>query len=571
MLTRLIRWQLTIFVVVSIFAVGAVAIFYLRVPEALGIGHYDVTADFAASGGLYPNANVTYRGTTVGRVTSVDLTDKLSVDVHMRLNSGIAIPANVTASAKSVSAIGEQYVDLMPASGGPLGSVLHDGSIIDRSHTTLSGDIAGLLRQAEGLVDSLDQSKLKDLLRETAAAFNGAGPDLARLVNTASTLLDQLSAHGEDTTVLIDRMGPFLDAQIRSGANITALADRLARFTTNVRTADPQLRSLLDIAPAAATAATSTFDGIRPSFPMLAANLANFGRIGVIYHKSIEQTLVVLPAVTAVLISAAEQLPADEGVKVDFKLGLGDPPPCNVGFIPPTLIRSPGDQTLRDLPKDLYCKVPQSSSVVVRGARNYPCQEFPGKRAPTIALCRDPQGYVPIGNQAWRGPAVPEDTPITDPRNILPPNKYPNIPPGADYDPGPPVTQLPPGVAPGPGPAEYAPYPLPVPPATPGPPPVPLPYDPPADQHVPPYGQQPPQPQQEPNANAPTGWRPAGVPNSGEGRSPDPIRPQLATYDSANGLFQDHTGGIGVFVVDDSKRLPTESWIDLMRAPRQQT
>lgn len=224
MLTRLIRWQLTIFVVVSIFAVGAVAIFYLRVPEALGIGRYDVTADFAASGGLYPNANVTYRGTTVGRVTSVDLTDKLSIDVHMRLNSGIAIPANVTASAKSVSAIGEQYVDLMPASGGPLGSVLHDGSIIDRSHTTLSGDIAGLLRQAEGLVDSLDQSKLKDLLHETAAAFNGAGPDLARLVNTASTLLDQLSAHGEDTTVLIDRIGPFLDSQIRSGANITALA-----------------------------------------------------------------------------------------------------------------------------------------------------------------------------------------------------------------------------------------------------------------------------------------------------------------------------------------------------------
>ncbi len=125
---------------------------------------------------------------------------------------------------------------------------------------------------------------------------------------------------------------------------------------------------------------------------MLDANLAKFGRIRVIYHKSIEQTLVVLPAVTAVLISAAEQLPADEGVKVDFKLGLGDPPPCNVGFIPPTLIRSPGDQTLRDLPKDLYCKVPQSSSVVVRGARNYTCQEFPGKRAPTIDLCRDKQG-----------------------------------------------------------------------------------------------------------------------------------------------------------------------------------
>ena len=567
MLTRTVRWQLSIFAVVTVIAMGLVATFYLRVPETLGVGRYDVTADFAASGGLYPNANVTYRGTTVGRVTAVTLTDDLSVDVHMRLDSDFAIPADVTAAAKSVSAIGEQYVDLIPASNGDDEPALHDGSLIERSHTALSGDIAGLLREAQGLVNSLDQSKLKDVLGETAVAFDGGGPEVARLITSATALLEELDTSSGDITALIDHLGPFLDSQIRSGRNITTLADGLARFTTEVRTADPQLRTLLQTAAPAADSATQLFSGIRPSFPMLAANLANFGRIGVIYHKSIEHTLVVLPAVTAVLISAAEQLPADEGAKVDFKLGLGDPPPCNVGFVPPTQIRSPGDQTLRELPPDMYCKVPHNSSSVVRGARNYPCQEFPGKRAPTVALCRDPAGYVPIGNQAWRGPAVPESTPVTDPRNILPYNKYPYIPPGADYDPGPPVTQLPPGVPSGPGPAEYAPYPLPVPPVIPGPQPPPLPYNPPPDQRVPPYGQTPPQPANSSPAT-PTGPLPAEA--SAAGYAADTAaRPQIATYDSANGLFQAPDGDIGVFAAAATVERPAENWVELMLDPRQ--
>jgi phospholipid/cholesterol/gamma-HCH transport system substrate-binding protein len=542
MLTSLVRRQLAIFAVVTVVTVGVTAVFYLRLPAALGIGTYTVTANFAASGGLYKNANVTYRGTTIGRVTDVSLAMRNGVDATLRLNSDTPVPADVTAAVKSVSAIGEQYVDLIPPPA-PSSATLRRGSRITRDHTKLNQDVAGLLHQAEVLVDSIDQSRLRDLLRETFAAFDGSGPELARLIESAHLLVEEADTHAEDITGLIDKSGPFLDAQIRSGDAIRSLADGLARFTGDVRRADGQVRTLLQNTPDTAEQATATLRGIRPTFPMLAANLANFGRIGVIYHKSLEQVLVIFPAMTAALLTIAQQVPPDEGARADFKVSLNDPPPCNVGFIPPAQIRSPADETLRDLPP-MYCMVPQNDPTVVRGARNYPCQEFPGRRAPTVQLCRDPVGYVPLGRNAWRGPPVPVDTPVTDPRNILPPNKYPLLPPDADYDPGPPVVQLPPGVAPGPGPALTPPYPLPVPPPD-GPPPPPFPYHAPPGQIAPPYGQSPP-PAEQPQA---------------QGQA-------MTTYDPTSGAFVDQNGHIATFAAGAGQFRPAENWVDLMTYPK---
>ncbi|MUL74544.1 MCE family protein [Mycolicibacterium sp. CBMA 226] len=571
MLTRLIRVQLAIFSVVAVIVIVAVALFYLHVPAALGFGVYNVTANFTSSGGLYRNANVTYRGTTIGHVTAVSLTHGHGVDAAMQLDSDTAIPADVTASVKSMSAIGELYIDLVPPPNASAES-LRNGSRIDRAHTQIPGDIAGLLHEAQALIDSLDNSRLHDLLHETFKAFDGTGPELARLIESARLLVDEADRYTGDTTALIDQAGPFLDAQIQSGDSIKSIADGLARLSTEARRADPEIRAVLQAAPGAAAAATETFEGIRPSFPVLAANLANFGRIGVIYHKSIEQTLVVFPALTAVLLTVAQQLPGDEGAKADFKFNLGDPPPCLTGFIPPPDQRTPADQTLRDIPPDLYCKVAQNDPTAVRGARNYPCQEFPGKRAPTVDLCRDPAGYVPIGNNPWRGPPVPYDTPVTDPRNILPPNKYPNIPPEADYDPGPPVVQLPPGVPPGPGPALTPPFPSQTPPVTRGPQPPPLPFRAPPDQQVPPYGQVPagaaqtqPWPPPAPDSPAPL---PAESPSPAGNGQPQASGPGATTYDPGSGQFLDPNGGISVFAAG-TLGSTAETWVDLMKGPRQ--
>jgi phospholipid/cholesterol/gamma-HCH transport system substrate-binding protein len=160
---------------------------------------------------------------------------------------------------------------------------------------------------------------------------------------------------------------------------------------------------------------------------------------------------------------------------------------------------------------------------------------------------------------------VPYDYPVTNPRNITPPNKFPYIPPSADYDPGPPSVQLPPGVQPGPGPAPQAPFPLPVPPSDPGVPPPPWPFFAPPDQVLPPYAREAP----APPAPAPLpAEAPPPAPLPAEGGPPQASAPATATYDSRTGVFVDPAGGTGVYAAGTDKIATAETWVDLMLDPR---
>lgn len=563
MIDRLAKIQLSIFAVITVITLSVMAIFYLRLPATFGIGTYGVSADFVAGGGLYKNANVTYRGVAVGRVESVGLNPN-GVTAHMRLNSGTAIPSNVTATVRSVSAIGEQYIDLVPPEN-PSSTKLRNGFRIQRQNTRIGQDVADLLRQAETLLGSLGDTRLRELLHEAFIATNGAGPELARLIESARLLVDEANANYPQVSQLIDQAGPFLQAQIRAGGDIKSLADGLARFTWQLRAADPRLRDTLADAPDAIDEANTAFSGIRPSFPALAASLANLGRVGVIYHKSIEQLLVVFPALFAAIITSAGGVPQDEGAKLDFKIDLHDPPPCITGFLPPPLVRSPADESVREIPRDMYCKTAQNDPSTVRGARNYPCQEFPGKRAPTVQLCRDPRGYVPVGTNPWRGPPIPYGTEVTDGRNILPPNKFPYIPPGADPDPGVPIVgPPPPGQVAGPGPAPHQ-------PAQPAPPPNDNGPPPPFTSWMPPgYPPEPPQvpyPATIPPPPPPEGTGPP--PGPAPGPQPQASGPAYTIYDQLSGAFADPAGGTGIFAPGMTGASSAENWVDLMRDPRQ--
>ena len=117
----------------------------------------------------------------------------LKTPARMRLNSNIKIPDNSTATVKSVSAVGEQYVDFVPPED-PSSAMLRNGATIPKERTAIPQDVAEMLREADRLVSSLDNTRLQDLLSETFTAFNGSGPELARLLDSARKLIDEANA-----------------------------------------------------------------------------------------------------------------------------------------------------------------------------------------------------------------------------------------------------------------------------------------------------------------------------------------------------------------------------------------
>ena len=183
MLTRFVRNQLIIFTIASIVGVAVMLFAYMQVPTLLNVGRLTVTLELPAAGGLYRFSNVTYRGVQIGKVKEVTLTEN-GAEATLSLNTSPKIPADLEANVLSVSAVGEQYVDLRPRTDS--GPYLQDGSRIAVSDTTIPQQVGPMLDQVSTLVDSIPGDRISDLLDETFKAFNGAGPDFSSLIDSGA-------------------------------------------------------------------------------------------------------------------------------------------------------------------------------------------------------------------------------------------------------------------------------------------------------------------------------------------------------------------------------------------------
>lgn len=426
-LTRRMLIQLAIFTSIALIAVAVMALQFLKLPAKMfGIGRYSVTMELPESGGLYGTGNVTYRGVEVGRVQSVGLTDT-GVAAVLSLKSGIDIPSDLKAEVHSQSAIGEQYVDLIPRNG--TARPLKDGDVIPRSDTSVPPDINSLLDAANTGLQAIPRDNLKTAIDEAYTAVGGLGPQLSQIVRGSTTLAIDARANLDPLINLIDNSKPVLDSQSQSAQAVQAWASHLATVTSDLQQNNDAVAGFIDQQGiiVASDEARGLMERLKPTLPVLAANLASVGQVGIDYKDSIEQLLVVLPQAVGVgqgtFVANANTKQAYKGEYLSFNLNVNLPPACTTGFLPAQQARIPSLVDYPDrAPGDLYCRVPQDSQFNVRGARNIPCETVPGKRAPTVKLCESNEQYVPLndGNN-WKG----------DPNATLSGQDIPQLPPGA--------------------------------------------------------------------------------------------------------------------------------------------
>jgi phospholipid/cholesterol/gamma-HCH transport system substrate-binding protein len=395
-LTRFIKIQLILFVILTMIALVVLGWYYLRLPALAGIGQYKLYADLPRSGGLYATANVTYRGTAIGKVKTVEPSEN-GARVEMSIDSDIRIPADATANVHSVSAIGEQYLDLV-STGNP-GQYLSGGATITQS--SVPSEVGPALDSANAGLAVLPKDKIDSLLTETSQAVGGLGPALQRLVDSTTAIASDFKDNLGPVNDIVNNATPILDSQVNSGDAISQWAANLNTITSQAAEQDQALRSGLQQAAPTADQLNEVFGGVRDSLPQVLANVAIITDMLKRYHKGLEQSLVILPQIGTIAQTAT--IFEGEGL-LHFGLSIGQPPPCLTGFLPAAEWRAPADTSMAPLPATAYCKIPKDfQGNVVRGARNYPCADVPGKRAATPQECHSNEPYVPLGTNPWYG------------------------------------------------------------------------------------------------------------------------------------------------------------------------
>lgn len=437
-LNRRMKIQLAVFAAIALVATGLMAVHFMKLPAMLfGVGRYTVTMQLSQTGGLYSGGNVTYRGTEVGRVDSVRLTPS-GVEAVLSLRSGLDVPSDLVAEVHSQSAIGEQYVALLPRDGDS--RPLRDGDVIPLADTSVPPDVNSLLTDANAGLRAIPGDSLETVIDESYTAVGGLGPELSRIVEGSTDLAIEAREHLDPLITLIDKSQPVLDSQTRTSGAIQAWATQVATVTTQLQTHDHAVARIIDEGGASADSVRQLVDRVKPTLPIVLANLVSVGQVAVTYHDNIEQLLVLFPQVVSAgqagLVANLDTKQDYKGQYLSFNLNINLPPACSTGFLPAQQQRSAVFEDAPERPPgDLYCRVPQDSQFNVRGARNIPCASLPGKRAPTVAMCESDESYVPLNDGFnWKG----------DPNATLSGQPVPQLPPqparepalaAAEYDP----------------------------------------------------------------------------------------------------------------------------------------
>jgi virulence factor Mce-like protein len=340
------------------------------------------------SGGLLANQDVTLRGIPVGRVKSVNLTDK-GVEAVAAINADVRIPRESPVRVSALSGAGEQYLDFRPEHGG--GPFLADGTVIGEQQATVPVSLPRIIDDSHGALAQLDPKKLGALLGELrvgregpqklAAIFDGA----IFLASTLDGVLPQTVGLLRNTRVVLTTLNDVTPGLRRTSVD-------LQEILWGVNRMDGGFRTLIDRGSGQLADIDNLIADNRENIVQLLGNLTTLSQLMYLRTPALQD---LWRTDHEPLIDRMATVFHDGGI-----WGVGEFYPkyrCDYN-----LPRRPPSQA--DFPEPYrytYCTNPDPS-VLIRGARNAP-------RPPGDDTAGPPTGYDPAA-QTDPTPAYPPYT-----------------------------------------------------------------------------------------------------------------------------------------------------------------
>ena len=371
MISRTVRLQLFALILVTVIGVGYTGFRYAGLDRIFGATTYPVTVELAESGGIFTGADVSYRGVSVGRVGPLTLTDR-GVNVQLDIDkSAPPIPADTRAEVHNLSAIGEQYVNLLPGPEG--GPTLAAGSVVPQNRTSTPVGVEKLVVNLDDFVRTVPLDSLRTVVGELGDGFANTAQPLQQLLDTTGQFSKSATDALPQTTALIQDSRPVLTTQNEVAPQFKQFASSLNQVTDQLKQSDPDLRRIIDDGPRLGDQVSGL---LRESGPGLGESIANLRQTSELLENrqaGLRQLLVTYPGMVAV---GPQVVPGDGTAHLGLVVNVNNPPVCTRGY-EGTTRRAPDDVSEVPVNSAAYCAEPPGSPTSVRGMQNVPEAETP--------------------------------------------------------------------------------------------------------------------------------------------------------------------------------------------------
>lgn len=240
------RLYLSAIGVFLVFALCVLYVFAAVLKQPLTSRPVELTVELKAAGGLFDGAAVTYRGVKVGKVTDIELTET-GVRAQVRLASGTEVPTDSRAVVRSLSPVGEQYLDFQPNTADA--PFFENGDTIPAEATDIPMSLQSTVVAVNDVLRQIDEKKLHTTLVELSKGLNGTGDELGRMIDDGELLLAELDRIYPQTESLLRNGNTVLDIAPDHAADLRLLGTSAKQLAAFLRDYDPELQDTLRDAP----------------------------------------------------------------------------------------------------------------------------------------------------------------------------------------------------------------------------------------------------------------------------------------------------------------------------------
>ena len=227
--TTLAAIKLGVFVLVSLIVTGTLT----AIMGSFAFGsETEYKAEFTSASLIKKGDDVRVAGVTVGSVKGVEIKNRDSAEVTLKVKKDVAVTTATLASIRFLNLVGDRYLAL--EEGQPGATRLAAGGTIPVSHTKPALNLTELFNGFQPLFQALTPSEVNSLSLNLVKVLQGEGGTIGSLMSHTASLTNALADRDQLIGRVIDNLSAMLKTVDDRHAQLSELVVQLKDWMTNL-------------------------------------------------------------------------------------------------------------------------------------------------------------------------------------------------------------------------------------------------------------------------------------------------------------------------------------------------